>query len=57
MTTFGDVLLKVYCSRCHSVLVETSPCDEDDILYQQYINIIAFLTGSVKRKKEGYISD
>ena len=51
MTTFGVVLLKVYCSRCYSVVVETSPCDEDSILYQQYVNIIAFLTVSVKKKR------
>ena len=52
MTTFGVVLLKVYCSRCYSVVVETPPCGEGSILYQQYINIIALLTIYVKGKKD-----
>ena len=50
MVTFWVVLLKVYCSRYYSVLVETSPCDEGSILYQQYINIVAVLMLFVKEK-------
>ena len=56
MTTFGGVLLKVYCSRCYSVVVETPPCGEGSILYQQYINIVAFLMLFVK-EKDDQISD
>ena len=52
MATFGVVLLKVYCSRCYSVVVETPPCGEGSILYLQYINIVAFLTSFVKGKED-----
>ena len=50
MPTFGGVLLKMYCSRCYSVVVETPPCGEGSILYQQYITIVTSLTIYVKEK-------
>ena len=51
MTTFGVVLLKVYCSRCYSVVVETPPCGEDSILYQQYIKYYSIFDGICQEKK------
>ena len=50
MTAFWVVLLKVYCSRCYSVVVETPPYGEGSILYQQYITIVTSLTSFVKEK-------
>ena len=55
MVSFGGCIANVYCSRCYSVVVETPPCDEGSILYQQYKKYCSIFDDLCQGKSEKMI--